>query len=94
MKLPHKVRIKSKVSYSVVWSDKVSDNDDLRGLCEMDKRQITILHGMSDTETIKTLIHEVFHAMEFEYQLEIKHKTVHALEEAVLKLLKLNKWID
>jgi hypothetical protein len=60
----------------------------------MEKRQITILHGMSDTETIKTLIHEVFHAMEFEYQLEIKHKTVHALEEAVLKLLKLNKWID
>lgn len=94
MKLPSKVRIKPKVSYQVVWSDCVAGNTEIRGLCEQGKRQITILTGMSPQLTTETFIHEVFHALEFEYEIEIPHKSIHLLEGAVLKLLKLNKWLD
>jgi hypothetical protein len=93
LKLPPKVRIKSKVSYEIVYSDLISDCDKTLGECRPVEKQIVIKSGLSDTETVKTFIHEVFHAMDFEYGLELKHKSVHALEEAILKLLKLNKWM-
>jgi hypothetical protein len=94
LKLPPKVRIKGRVSYAVLWSDCVDGNPDNRGLCDFDKKQITILRGLSARVTLETFIHEIFHALEFEHQIEIKHKSIHKLEGAVLQLLKLNGWLN
>lgn len=92
MKWPHKIRIKARVSYEVVFVEAFDDPKCLAE-CRADKRQIAIKSGMSDSETFETLIHETLHALEFEYGIEIPHKSIYALEGAIHKILKLNKWI-
>jgi hypothetical protein len=42
---------------------------------------------------MKTLIHEVIHAIEFEWNQPIPHKITYTLEEGIWKILKLNGWI-
>ena len=92
MKLPHKIRIKSKVAYEVVWAERIGDDETTLGECRYDTKQIVLKTGMSDTEVMKTLIHEVFHAMAFEYDIQIPHKAIYHLEHSVYKVIKLNKW--
>ena len=48
---------------------------------------------MSDTEIVKTFIHELLHAIEAEWEEPIPHRIVYMLEEGIFKVLKLNKWI-
>ena len=93
MKIPSRIRIKAKVFYNIVWQDKVADDDECLGLCDPNTRTIFMRLGMSETEIIKTFIHEVFHALSIEHEFELPHRTVYALEECVFKLLKLNKLI-
>lgn len=89
--IPRKVRITAKVSYTVLFVDKL-DIDNM-GVCDPNTRQILILLGMSTKDTLATFIHELLHAMEFEHGIEIPHKAVHQLDVAIESLLRLNKWI-
>jgi hypothetical protein len=91
MKWPHKVRIKTRISYEIVWVDAFDDTDCL-GECRFEAKQIALLKGRSDAETFETLIHEVLHAIEYEYGVKLPHKSIYALEGAVHKILKLNGW--
>lgn len=90
--IPHKIRIKHNVSYEVVFVD-AFDDEECRGECWKEGKQIKILNGMSNTLTASTLIHEMIHALEFEFDLHIPHSLTYLLEKAILKVLKLNKWI-
>lgn len=89
--LPRKVRITAKISYSVLFVDKL-ENDDL-GSCDKNSRQILILLGMSKKETLATFIHELIHAIEFEYNIAIPHLAVHQMDLAIEAILRLNKWV-
>jgi hypothetical protein len=93
MKIPARIRIKRGVHYEIVWQSEIASDPDCAGLCDPNTRTIYLLIGMSETETIKTLIHEVTHALEAEWGEKIPHRLVYVLEEAVYKLLKLNKWL-
>lgn len=93
MKIPPKIRIKARVSYEIVWQEKIADDADCLGLCDPEKRIIYLRLGMSDEATAKTFLHEVLHAMSAEHDFELPHRTVYALEEAVFRLLKLNNLI-
>lgn len=89
---PHKIRIKARVSYDVVWVDRF-DCELTQALCDGDKRIIYILKDMSAELTLKRFIHETLHALEFEWRIPIPHKVIELLEDAIFKLLKLNGWI-
>jgi hypothetical protein len=92
VKLPHKVRLTARSSYEVVWVDRF--DDPLQGgLCDEGKRTIYILKGMSEGRTLEVFIHEVFHALEFEWKIPLPHRCIEMLEGAVIKLLKLNGWM-
>jgi hypothetical protein len=95
MRLPSKVRIKSRISYNLFWTTDLGHEGDepITGECCEQTRQIRILSGQSDDETMKTFIHEVLHCLEFEYDIELPHKAINQLESAILKVLKLNKWL-
>lgn len=93
-KIPTTIRITSKVKYHVVWADIIGENEDTLAECRYEEKQIIIKTGQSETENWKCFIHEVFHALEFEYRIPIPHKIVYLLEEAVFKLIKLNGLID
>lgn len=98
--IPSKVRIKRNAVYSVVYQDIIEENKHLEGLCirvqipgEMNIRQIILKKGMSRTQTELAFIHELLHAVEFEYDIKIPHLLVYALETPIHKILKLNGWI-
>ncbi len=42
---------------------------------------------MSPYGLLRTFVHECLHALEFEYNIQIRHKTVYELEEAICAFL-------
>ena len=90
MKIPSRIRIKAKVFYEIVWQERIADDPDCLGLCDSGTRTIFMRLGMSESETLKTFIHEVLHALSAEHEFELPHKTVYALEDAIFRVLKLN----
>jgi hypothetical protein len=57
------------------------------GDCDSGKKLIRIRMGLSAKERLSTYIHEVLHAMEFEYEIPIKHEMVYELETAITDFL-------
>ncbi len=57
------------------------------GVTDSGDKTIKIKKGLSPRETMKTLIHELLHAVDFEHDIGIKHKKVYALEEALFGLI-------
>jgi hypothetical protein len=51
----------------------------LLGLCDPCDRIIYIRQGQSYIDRADTFLHELIHALDFEYDLNIKHKTVYGL---------------
>ena len=52
------------------------------GLHDPNRLEILIKIGMSKDDTLKTLLHEVTHAIECEYDIKITHADVYKFEEA------------
>ncbi len=63
------------------------------GQTNPNKRTIKIRAGMSKNETFKTFIHEILHFLEFEFPVNLKHKQVYKLEEAIFALLSDNGFL-
>lgn len=57
------------------------------GLCDPSANTIYIRLGLDEHERFKTFVHEILHALEHEYELELPHHIVHALEEPILRIL-------
>lgn len=95
--LPSKIRILKDVSYEVLFIEQFMKDAKQVGECRPDPRQIIIRKNESDTETLKTLIHETLHAVSFEYKdLNLTETQVRILEEAIFRFVKLNNilsWI-
>lgn len=60
------------------------------GECDPQTRVIKIKLGMGAPETFTTFIHEVLHAFEFEYDLNVDHPTIYKLEKAITDFLLTN----
>jgi hypothetical protein len=57
------------------------------GLCDPDTKTIWIRISHSPRGMFRTFIHESLHAIEFEYDLKIKHKMIYSLERALEALV-------
>jgi hypothetical protein len=92
-KIPPRIRITRKVTYEVLFVDQFTDEHQL-GECRPEEKQILIKNNISDTESFKTFVHEVFHAISFENKdLNLTEGQVSKLEEGVFRLMKLNKLV-
>lgn len=92
--IPARVRITRDVTYEVLFIDSFPDPKQV-GECRPDSKQIVIKKGESHTETFKTYIHEVLHAMSLEREgMNLTEKQVRLLEDEVFRVLKLNKILD
>jgi hypothetical protein len=93
--IPAKVRVKKDVSYEIVFIESFDNDENCLGMCRHESKQILIKLGQSPTETFKTFIHELLHAISFEYpKLNLTENQVLILEDAIFRLLRLNKVID
>lgn len=70
-------------TYKVRFVKKLNNVGETDGI----EKEIRIRADMSDTETLRTFIHEVLHLLEFEHPIKIKHKTVYKLEVAIFNFL-------
>ncbi len=65
-----------------------------RGTACPETRTIELCSKMGRRKMLSTFIHEVLHAIEFEYQIKIPHRLIYALEgplaRVVLELVQLN----
>ena len=60
------------------------------GLFDPARIEILIKAGMSKDDTLKTLLHELVHAIEYEYDIRISHKGVYLFEEALFDFIAAN----
>lgn len=88
-KFPSHVRITSKVTYEVLFNDQFKDDTQV-GEARLDDKQIIIKKDQSNTELLKTFIHEVVHTMSHEYEIGLTESQVQKLELSIYKYLRLN----
>lgn len=53
------------------------------GLCDSEIKVIWIRKTQSPAGLFHTFVHEVLHALEAEYSIDIKHRTIYELEVAI-----------
>lgn len=93
MKLPHFASWPTEFhiheeTYQVRWVSKFPGNDQkLSGLCDGSSHIIYLKKGMSKSQAFRTLTHELLHAIEFEYEIEVPHKLIHQFERGICDLL-------
>lgn len=56
------------------------------GLCDPEKKEILIRTGQDYVTTLNTIFHEVLHSLEYEYDIELNHKHVYKLGDAMAQL--------
>lgn len=76
--------------YDVKFKGEIESRKDIYGYCNGDLKEIIIKKGLSGDERAKTMIHELLHAIEFEYGLAIEHSLIYKLEEPIYNLIKDN----
>lgn len=90
-KIPPRIKVKNKIEYEVVWVDEFTAPDTL-GECRFNSRQIALKIGQSEKQEFKSLIHEMLHAICEERGIEISHRAIYQLEEALFYILFHNDW--
>ena len=92
IKPPNQIKIKNKCVYEVVHIDGFLDDAETMGECRYDIQQIVLKKGLTKTQEVKTLIHEIIHALCFERKIEISHKAIYQLEDAIYYIITRNKF--
>lgn len=91
--IPPKIRLSQRVVYEIVWSDEICGDEDTLGECRYDVRQIAISTKQSETDKMKTFIHETLHAISHEFKIPLTHKVIYALEHIIYRIMALNGWL-
>ena len=94
MRIPHKVEIKPGIVYYVTYVDRFDDPYQ-SGYCigsdfKNGYRTIQIKKGLTPTFRAKTFLHELLHAIDFEWNVKIPHKLIEALEKPLFILFTRN----
>lgn len=89
-KLPFRIRYERRKSYGVNMVSGFENPNDV-GSCNPNTKEIKIMTGMSEKETVSTLTHEVFHQINFERELSLTEDQVLGMELGFMKALELNQ---
>jgi hypothetical protein len=74
--------------WKIRWKRKIIDNGvECLGLCCSLTKTIYIRLGQNKKERLSTLYHEVLHAIEYSYGIEIPHQLVYDLEGPLSELV-------
>lgn len=92
-KLPSHIRITPYVSYELVYIPEFA-NKKILGETRPDTKQIVIKSNEPPGQTVSTIIHEILHAIALENDFELTEKQVLALEDGIVRALRLNKIFD
>lgn len=57
------------------------------GLCDPSTNEVLLKTGLDARERLETFLHEVLHCIEFEYEMELGHKIIYALQGPIAQFL-------
>ena len=57
------------------------------GLCDPNRKEILLKIGQTEDEILKSLLHELSHCFEEEYDIVLSHRAGYQLEEAVFDFI-------
>jgi len=83
---PKRIKVKGH-SYKINYrkTKMMYNGEEVEGLCHPNEREIDIAGEDEETMAL-SLVHELIHAIEFEYDLPIPHELVYDLERPLLDL--------
>lgn len=91
--LPSSFRFTPKITYEVLFADEIKNDPEVLGEMRPNERQIVIKNGQSNTEILKTVIHEIIHVLSDENEVGLTESQVRALELATYRFLRLNGYL-
>lgn len=86
MSYPSKLKIGSR-TYRIRFVRSIRKCPNTLGLFDPNRLEILILKEQSKDETLKTILHELVHAIEYEYEIKIAHSGVYKFEEALFDFI-------
>ena len=92
--LPPRVRITPKVSYEILFIERFDDDEKCVGQTRYETKQIVIKKNESLSLTFRTVLHEIIHAINFEYELDLTERHVLGLEKGIFTVFRINKLLD
>ena len=91
MKVPKKVKIGC-YDFTVNWEDKpIQDNDLCCGIMSLNNHSITLSSSMLADKIPETFLHEIIHAIDDMYNLELGENRVNVLGIQLYQVIKDNK---
>lgn len=92
IRIPKSVRITPRITYQVfVLDPKDPRLEGHHGMCISEIKEILIAKDSGKT-MLETFLHEVMHAMDNEYGLEIPHPLMYRAERPLARICRLNHW--
>jgi hypothetical protein len=77
------------VNWRVIFVDQIDGKNTL-GLCDSETKTIQLIKKLSPKDRAIVFTHEVLHAIEYSYALDIPHSVVYSLAEALVETLMVN----
>lgn len=90
IKFPFRIRYEPRKAYGVNFVSGFTDIDQV-GSCNPNTKEIKIKSGLSEKETVNTMLHECIHVLGFERELNLTESQVEGIEFGLVKLLELNQ---
>lgn len=84
--IPKKIWINEN-EWTIRFVKVVDNNVKFLGCCNWETKEIFIKIGLNPKERAMTLVHELLHALEFEYDLSIDHALIYRLERPIYNLV-------
>ena len=83
---PREIYVKD-ITYQIRYVNTIKGKKRLLGLCDDDAKIIWVRKTQSPRGIFRTLLHELLHAIEYEYDVLLKHNRIGVLEVALEALL-------
>lgn len=80
--------------YKVTVCKRLGKKGEIFGLCDQKNKKIKLAAWQGKFVGLETLLHELLHAIEMEYQIHINHDTLDIIAQAMHDLLISNGFID
>lgn len=93
---PTEIEIRDGIFYKILFkSARKMDTEThtVWGFCDPNRREIWIRQGQKPAQRAVTFWHELQHAIEFEWEIDLPHKTIYDLEAPLAHIFKRNAWI-
>jgi Zn-dependent peptidase ImmA (M78 family) len=84
--LPREIIVGENV-WDLVFCKRIDVDPTAVGVCNNTTKEIVIVSSLSKEEKAVTLIHELLHAIEYEYGIYIPHSLIYKLEEPIYRLI-------